>query len=707
MAKCQKVKKMINIPNTNYNSEPNKNPQHNELDIDLLLDKIYELENQNTALLQINSEQERTIRELQASKSNGTAESHDQSLTELKSNEQFLLDEIKTAHHGFVLLSNRLRRSICRLEAFSEDYPFLDPVIKNLTETIKLAENYREQFAIHPEQVRKPAGNAEKNRTKKKNEAGNLHSNQEEADNKKIEGSSQLQQADYEKVMQSFEILQEELENPEVDQAKIDRSVEMLQHNLEQAAIGNQKLFVAKNKAEAQARRNNKNSHIPSGQLPKFLVVPHTTHPTGNPVGGVAGHTGHSLVIDENQVDKIIKLYPEGFNRNSTNLIEGEKRYVINEYTIVEIVCYEQMIAVEKEEDGKEKKIKAKFPPGVTGYLQYGDTVTTDATALNIIGMMSKNKIAQYLKERLEVPITAATIVKMIKKAASKVEPVEEELRKRLKNSQIVHFDETPVKVGKKQVYVHTATNENYTLLKRGRNRGELGAEDLGVADGFKGVSVSDRFSLYTGKLFANIDKAFCHDHFRRDLTAIQERHPNMKWPTELINVFQEMQHYAKLAREKDLDRVPPDIYEKEMEKFFHALELAHFETKDLKPEGRDNTKSVITALDKYWVEFCRFFDDLRVPYTNNLAEQSLRCLKLTGKVSGPHRSAAGLDEELILRSYCQTAQKQGLNPIVALSQAILGNPQYIFTHKKVETTATAVPKLKVIADGMQKENYK
>jgi transposase len=63
-----------------------------------------------------------------------------------------------------------------------------------------------------------------------------------------------------------------------------------------------------------------------------------------------------------------------------------------------------------------------------------------------------------------------------------------------------------------------------------------------------------------------------------------------------------------------------------------------------------------------------RFLSDLTVPFTNNLAEQAARMMKLRQKISGGFRSAAGAADFAVIRSLLSTAKKQGWNMLDTLA---------------------------------------
>jgi transposase len=73
--------------------------------------------------------------------------------------------------------------------------------------------------------------------------------------------------------------------------------------------------------------------------------------------------------------------------------------------------------------------------------------------------------------------------------------------------------------------------------------------------------------------------------------------------------------------------------------------------------------------------DYLRFARDLRVPFSNNAAEQSIRMCKLRIKVSGCMRSMAGAEEFCAIRSYPATADRHGIGALEALTRAFQGNP--------------------------------
>lgn len=69
------------------------------------------------------------------------------------------------------------------------------------------------------------------------------------------------------------------------------------------------------------------------------------------------------------------------------------------------------------------------------------------------------------------------------------------------------------------------------------------------------------------------------------------------------------------------------------------------------------------------------FLDDLRIPFTNNLAERDLRMVKVQQKISGTFRSEDGATAFCRIRSYLSTLHKQGRPLLEALVAVFVGHP--------------------------------
>jgi transposase len=76
-----------------------------------------------------------------------------------------------------------------------------------------------------------------------------------------------------------------------------------------------------------------------------------------------------------------------------------------------------------------------------------------------------------------------------------------------------------------------------------------------------------------------------------------------------------------------------------------------------------------LLRLRDYKSDVLRFLTDPSVPFTNNLAEQDLRMMKVRQKISGCFRAMAGAENFAVIRTILSTARKQGWNILDTLTQ--------------------------------------
>jgi transposase len=79
--------------------------------------------------------------------------------------------------------------------------------------------------------------------------------------------------------------------------------------------------------------------------------------------------------------------------------------------------------------------------------------------------------------------------------------------------------------------------------------------------------------------------------------------------------------------------------------------------------------------LQEHETEVLYFMHDLAVPFTNNLAERAIRMPKVKQRISGCFRTFRGAQNFCAIRSYIDSARKQGFSMLHALQAAFAGSP--------------------------------
>lgn len=428
---------------------------------------------------------------------------------------------------------------------------------------------------------------------------------------------------------------------------------------------------------EVQKNRDSHNSHLPPSSDRKPKRYPNKRGKTGKTTGGQNGHKGSTLraaAVPDQVVKHKLRGDCGGCGRH---LFLIKKRDLLKRQ--VHDIEFKIVVTEHQAETGVCKcgrKHTACFPETVKAAVQYGAAIRSMVNYFSSYQLMPFDRTEEMFKDLFQVSLCEGTIFNTNSCAYEKLRPFEKDLKKALINSDINHADETPIKIGKAQSYLHVFSNEFFTLLKPHASRGLKAVDAIGVIPKFKGILSSDFFSMYyRGYDFKN---AVCHSHLGRELT-LQEEEFRLRWAHELRRFLLDLNSYMDEYRqdERPLPEQERMIFYDEFRKIIFK---AKFETPDWDKSGKKSVAgNLLARIIRYEDAVLRFMNDIRVPFTNNQAERDLRMAKVRQKVSGCFRSFEGAKIYARLRSYVSTVKKQGRNVWEALKAIHQHqNPNYI-----------------------------
>ncbi len=187
------------------------------------------------------------------------------------------------------------------------------------------------------------------------------------------------------------------------------------------------------------------------------------------------------------------------------------------------------------------------------------------------------------------------------------------------------------------------------------------------------GVVVHDHFKPYYG--LTNVAHAFCNAHHLRELKALIELDEE-PWAKAMSDLLVEANAAVTSAREAGETTLSPAAVEGFVARYWEAVRAGlafHRSLPPLEKRARGRTKrrpghNLLERLKTYKDDVLRFLYDFAVPFTNNLAEQALRMMKVKMKISGAFRTFKGATQFAALRSVVATARKQRCNILRALT---------------------------------------
>ena len=315
---------------------------------------------------------------------------------------------------------------------------------------------------------------------------------------------------------------------------------------------------------------------------------------------------------------------------------------------------------------------KAAFPEAIVSPTQYGERIRAAAIYLNVQQLIPEDRVAQTMSDLFTAAaICPASIVAWVGKKARELRPVYQTIGQRVAEATVRHLDETGYRIAGKLHWLHTTSSLLFTFYRAGEKRGDIPRDLQG------GVVVHDHFMPYRG--MERVDHAFCNAHILRELQALIEI-DGETWAEQMRDLLLDANAAVNKAREAGETALPPKTVAAFVERYWDAVRLGlsfHRQLPKLeqkasargRPKQREG-QNLLERLKTFKTETLRFLTDFDVPFTNNLAEQDLRMMKVKMKISGSFRTLEGAQTFACLRSVVSTARKQGCNILQILTAA-------------------------------------
>jgi len=275
---------------------------------------------------------------------------------------------------------------------------------------------------------------------------------------------------------------------------------------------------------------------------------------------------------------------------------------------------------------------------------------------------ISYRKTTELLRELFGLEFVPASALGFDRKAAAQGEPLYEDLREKIRNSDVVHGDETSWRSDGVGHFVWFAGNENLAFFHIDRHRSAEVAKSI-FGEDFGGTLVRDRYAAYNG---IGVDWQACIAHILTKAKEIHGEHALLPQTEKdsatgpfcdrLMDLCSRLCDAGKKLKSGHIPWKAAAKIEKRS-----VTELSHICKPTLRFKPAETLRTYLVGPEQKFL--FTFLRHPGVPPTNNLAEQSLRHLVIFRKISFGTRSESGLKTHSILPSLVQTARRQGVHP--------------------------------------------
>lgn len=423
---------------------------------------------------------------------------------------------------------------------------------------------------------------------------------------------------------------------------------------------------------------NSTNSSIPpSKDLKRDRGSKKKTKGKKRKPGGQNGHKGSTLKQEENP-DKIetLEINRRTIPSGQYTQVGFETRQVID----IKISKFVTEYRAEILQNLYGQQFVAEFPSGITRPIQYGSSVKAQAVYMSQQQLIPYDRVRDYFSDQCGIPISSGSLFNFNKEAYSLLEKFESIVKRQLIVQELLHVDETSINVNGTTIWLHSTSNEQWTMYFPHAKRGVEAMKAMGILEFFQGILCHDHWKPY---FQFNCLHALCNAHHLRELERAWEQ-DDQKWAKKIQDLLLEINEGTSDAG----GFLTEEVAQSFRSRYRNALTRGDDECPP--PDPKDHTgkrgriaktksRNLLERLRDFEIETLRFMTNLIVPFTNNQGENDIRMTKVQQKISGCFRSFEGAQIFCRVRGYLSTCKKQDIAPTEALQILFSGSlPDFI-----------------------------
>jgi transposase len=279
-----------------------------------------------------------------------------------------------------------------------------------------------------------------------------------------------------------------------------------------------------------------------------------------------------------------------------------------------------------------------------------GPVVLTMAAEMKHRLGVSYRKLSDFLATYADLHVAPATFVRAEQRLADLARPTYDLILEALRQSHVVHADETGWRIGRLNAWLWVFSSKAATIYAIHRSRGHEVPEGI-LGPDFDGYLVVDGLKSYD---VLEVAKGRCNGHLLRRCKELLDVVP-AKEQTYLESLSALLQEAIDLTRRRE--GLTPAGYARRVQEIENRLDDWLDDLPQTHSPELDRLDNHIRAHRGEWLVFLH---DAEVPPTNNHAEQMLRPAVITRKVGGCNKTLLGALVHGVLASVMVSCKRQG-----------------------------------------------
>jgi transposase len=136
--------------------------------------------------------------------------------------------------------------------------------------------------------------------------------------------------------------------------------------------------------------------------------------------------------------------------------------------------------------------------------------------------LLPSARTCEVLSDLVGVSVSEATLFNTRSQCFEQLAPIASTIEAAILDSQVVHFDETGMRVNGKLWWLHVACTDGLTYYFVHQKRGSQAIDEIGILPRFQGKAIHDGWKSYQ---HYNCEHFLCNAHHLRELMFIWEQY--------------------------------------------------------------------------------------------------------------------------------------------------------------------------------------